>query len=88
MPRYAVIFKPAADKELQKLPTHVQKRIVAAAEALQDNPRPRGCVKLEGADDLWRIRVGQYRVVYTVKDDKLLVLVVRVAHRKDAYRGM
>lgn len=86
MARYAVIFKPSADKALRKLPVSVQRRIVAATDALADDPRPAGSVKLHGADDLWRIRVGQYRVVYTIQDDALVVLVVRVAHRRDIYR--
>jgi hypothetical protein len=59
-----------------------------ATAALGDNPRPPGCVKLAGADDLWRIRVGQYRVVYAIREAELLVLVARVAHRRDVYRGL
>ena len=50
-------------------------------------PRPIGSVKLEGEENLWRIRVGDYRIVYTIEDKKLIVLVVRIAHRKDVYRG-
>jgi mRNA interferase RelE/StbE len=87
MAQYAVRFKQSADKALRKLPEAVQKRIAAAAKDLRNNPRPRGCVKLEGADDLWRIRVGDYRVVYAIEDDELIVVLVRVAHRKDVYRG-
>ena len=87
MPKYHVIFAPSADKAHRKLPEAVQKRIAAAARDLADEPRPRGCIKLKGEDDLWRIRVGDYRVVYTIEDDKLVVLVVRVAHRKDVYQG-
>jgi mRNA interferase RelE/StbE len=86
VPSYSVIYKPSADKALRKLPEKAQRRIVAASEALADNPRPPGAVKLHGDDDLWRIRVGQYRVVYTIQDEALIVLVVRVAHRKDIYR--
>jgi mRNA interferase RelE/StbE len=85
---YQVIIKPAAEKQLDRLPSKDRRRVVAALATLSDEPRPPGCAKLEGADDLWRIRVGQYRVVYTIRDDKLLVLVVRVAHRKDVYRGL
>jgi mRNA interferase RelE/StbE len=87
MAQYNVAFKPSADKALRKLPESVQRRIAAAAKELGDNPRPPGCAKLKGEDDLWRIRVGDYRVVYTIEDDKLLVLVVRVAHRKEVYRS-
>jgi mRNA interferase RelE/StbE len=55
-------------------------------EALAGDPRPQGCEKLEGVRDLYRVRVGEYRVVYQVSDNILLVLVVRVAHRRDVYR--
>ncbi len=84
---YAVMFAPAADRELRRLPEAVQRRIIAAVETLQENPRPVGTKKLAGTEDLWRVRVGEYRVVYQIDDDRLLVLVVRVAHRKDVYRG-
>jgi mRNA interferase RelE/StbE len=87
MAQYRVIFKGSADKALRQLPEGVQLRIAAATKALMDDPRPRGCVKLKGEDGLWRIRVGDYRVVYTIQDDELIVLVVRVAHRKDVYQG-
>lgn len=53
---------------------------------LADDPRPTGVVKLAGDDNLWRIRIGNYRVVYEIYDDQLIVLVLRVAHRKDIYR--
>jgi mRNA interferase RelE/StbE len=85
MAQYSVIFKPSADKQLRALPTGIQRRIVAATDALRENPRPRGCRKLHGTDDLWRIRVGDYRAVYTIGDEELIVLVVRVAHRREAY---
>lgn len=88
MPKYAVLFKPSADKQLRRLPEDVQKRIVRAVEALADDPRPAGSVKLADEDNLWRIRVGNYRVVYAIDEDKLIVLVLRVAHRKDIYRAM
>lgn len=83
---YVVIYKPSADRALRKLPDKVQRRIAAATDALAGDPRPPNAKKLEGADDLWRIRVGEYRVVYTIQDEALIVLVVRVAHRKDVYR--
>ena len=88
MATYTVLFKRSADKALQKLPEKVQRRIVLAASELAVEPRPVGCVNLEGEDNLWRIRVGDYRIVYTIEDQKLMVLVVRIAHRKDVYRDM
>jgi mRNA interferase RelE/StbE len=88
MPRYAIYFKPSADRQLAKLPHDVQRRITAAVEALADDPRPPGVVKITGDDNLWRIRVGDYRIVYEIHGDRLIVLVLRVAHRKDVYRGL
>ena len=87
MPRYIVRLKPSADKEIKALPVATQSRIVAAINRLADNPRPRGCAKLQRSDDRWRIRVGDYRVVYTIMVDQLIVTVVRVGHRKDVYRN-
>lgn len=86
MARYTVELVPSADKALARLPAAVQRRIVLAVEALADDPRPAGCVKLADEESLWRIRVGDYRVVYEIHDKRLLVLVVHVADRKDVYR--
>ncbi|SRR6266540_3886293 len=85
MAGYTVLVKPSADQALRKLPESIQKRLVAALDALCDDPRPPGCVKLKGEEGLWRIRVGDYRIVYTVRDEEVTVLVVRVAHRKEVY---
>jgi mRNA interferase RelE/StbE len=84
---YIVELLPAALKQLEKLPAAAQRRILAALAALETNPRPHGVVKLAGDENLWRIRVGDYRVVYEIHDEQLLVLVVRIGHRKDVYRG-
>jgi mRNA interferase RelE/StbE len=84
---YHLIIKPSAEKQMDRLSAEIRRRVVKALEDLQANPRPPGCVKLKGEEDLLRIRVGAYRVIYTVRDDELTVLVVRVAPRKDAYRG-
>jgi mRNA interferase RelE/StbE len=86
MRQYAIEFAASADKALQKLPLNVQRRIVAAIEKLSANPRPRGAVKLVGDQFAWRIRVGEYRVVYDIYDARLVILVVRIGHRKDVYR--
>ena len=83
---YQLIIKPSAEKQLDRLPANIRRRVVAALEDLRHDPRPPGCVKLTG-DDLWRIRVGVYRVVYQIRDVELIILVVRIAHRKDVYRG-
>lgn len=88
MANYAIQYTRPADRRLKQLSASVQRRIVDRVDALASDPRPPGCVKLVGADDLWRIRVGASRLVYTIRADELLVLVVRVAHRKDVYRGL
>jgi mRNA interferase RelE/StbE len=69
-----------------KLSRPMQVRLIEAADALAAEPRPPGVAKLQGDENLWRIRVGQYRIVYEIHDDRLIVLVVRVGDRKDIYR--
>ena len=86
-PKYAVYFKPSADRQFSRLPEDVQRRLVGEIALLALDPRPAGAVKLKGAENLWRIRVGTYRIVYEIQDRALVVLVLRVAHRKDVYRG-
>jgi mRNA interferase RelE/StbE len=83
---YAVVFARSARKELQNLDPQVGRRILKSIETLVANPRPSGVVKLEGASDLWRIRVGEWRVVYRISDRDRLVDVIAVRHRRDAYR--
>jgi len=83
---YSVVFARSARKELQNLDPQVARRVLKQIEALVTNPRPSGVVKLEGATDLWRIRVGEWRVVYRVSDRELLVDVIAVRHRSAAYR--
>jgi len=83
---YTVEFRPSARRELLKLPRHDQLRLIRAMDALAANPRPKGVKKLTGMDDLYRIRMGDYRIVYQIHDDRLIVLVVRIAHRRDVYR--
>jgi mRNA interferase RelE/StbE len=76
--RYTLQFTRPARKELESLPARLQVRILRAAEALVDDPRPRGCKKLKGSEDAYRIRVGDYRVVYEIHDDEVVVLIIRV----------
>lgn len=86
MPKYTVQFVRSARKDLERLPDAVLQRVFPRIEALADTPRPAGCRKLRGAKDLWRIRVGDYRVVYQIDDGILLVEVRSVGDRKDVYR--
>jgi len=83
---YVVEFAPGAEREFAKLAGEVQFRLRPRIDALADNPRPPRARKLKGADELWRIRVGDYRVVYEIRDKVLLVLIIRIAHRREAYR--
>ena len=85
MASYCVVLTSSAEKELKGLSAQLNARIVPRLENLADNPRPPGCKKLQGGDKEWRIRVGDYRVVYTIDDAKLLVEVTRTRHRSDVY---
>ncbi len=82
---YDVRFIKSAEKDMAGLPRKIADKIAKKAAALGDDPRPPGCLKLKGFDDLWRIRVGDYRVIYSIKDQVLSILVVKVAHRREAY---
>jgi mRNA interferase RelE/StbE len=84
---YRVLIKPSAAKEIEAVDQKKDRqRIVASILELAKEPRPVGCEKLAGEGDRYRVRVGRYRVVYTIADAELQVLVVRVADRKDVYR--
>jgi mRNA interferase RelE/StbE len=83
---WRVEFTTQAARELRKLPRAVQERLRPRIDALALNPRPDGVAKLSGEDDIWRIRVGEYRVLYAVLDAELLVLVVKVGHRREVCR--
>jgi mRNA interferase RelE/StbE len=83
---YAVRLAATAEKELNRLPSSVIARIVRRIEALGISPRPVGSKKLAGGDNEWRIRVGDYRVIYEIHDDTRMVDVTRIAHRRDVYR--
>jgi mRNA interferase RelE/StbE len=86
MSAYRVVLTPAADRQLAKLPREAREMVAAAIVTLVSNPRPPGAVKLAGAVDLWRIRVRDYRIIYTIVAGELIVTVVKVGNRKDVYR--
>jgi Cytotoxic translational repressor of toxin-antitoxin stability system len=83
---YNVTWKASALKELRKLPKEAIARIVPAAEALGSEPRPEGARKLVGSENIYRIRIGDYRVVYLISDRQLIIEIIRVRDRKEAYR--
>ena len=83
---YVIRFKKSAEKELERLPIQAIKRISKAIDALTENPRPTGSKKLEGQkESLWRIRVGDYRVIYQIEEVIKIVEIRRIGHRKDIY---
>jgi mRNA interferase RelE/StbE len=83
---YEVRIARRAVKVLAHLPRREQQRVRAAIELLADNPRPPGCVAMAGEDCAYRVRVGDYRIVYEVIDHQLVIQVVRVGHRQEVYR--
>ena len=85
MASYTVALTSSAARELKKLPSPLVARIVPRLESLAANPRPIGCKKMQGGDREWRIRIGDYRAVYTIDDARLLVEVTRIRHRSGVY---
>jgi mRNA interferase RelE/StbE len=83
---YSVLLERAAEKELSRLSAQVHDRIIAAIQGLANDPRPPGCRKLVGRAHDWRIRVGDYRVIYEIADTVRVVRVHRVRHRREVYR--
>jgi len=85
MIKYTINFKKSAIKELRSLPVKEIKRISTLIENLSNNPRPFGCKKLRGYDNLWRIRSGNYRIIYSIEDKILTIEILEIINRKDAY---
>ena len=83
---YKITFAPSASREFKKLTKELQLRLRPAIDALAVEPRPNGATKLAGQTDLYRIREGDYRIVYTVQDAVLVVVVVAIGDRKEIYR--
>jgi mRNA interferase RelE/StbE len=84
--KYAVVLARSARKQLEKLPAQVVERVFPKIESLALQPRPSGCKRLKGGENLWRIRVGDYRVVYSVNDSDAVADIIAVRHRSEAYR--
>ena len=85
MARFELRFKPSVAKDLRGIPKTEVRRLLKRIEALGDDPRPAGCEKLTGRD-LYRIRQGVYRIVYSVDDAAVVIEVIKVAHRREVYR--
>ncbi len=86
MPDYGITFARSARKELENLPPQIAGRVFARIELLAAMPRPAGCRKLRGNNLLWRLRVGDYRVLYAIDDSRRIVDIIAVGNRKDIYR--
>ena len=87
MAAYDIVLKASAAREIEDLPTKRERqRVVARIRSLSANPRPHGSEKLAGGPDRYRVRQGRYRIIYSIHDKEFRVEVVRVAHRKEAYR--
>jgi mRNA interferase RelE/StbE len=82
---YSIEFLASAAKELAKLDRGVQRRVAARIDRLVSDPRG-DAIKLRRTDDIWRVRAGDYRILYRIEDSRLLVLVIRIGHRREAYR--
>lgn len=86
MSRYTVEISRRAIRSIAALPRKEEQRVRAAIELLADEPRPPNCVALTGEQSVYRVRVGDYRILYKVIDARLVILVIRVGHRRDVYR--
>jgi len=88
MAEYSISFARSARKELERLSHDVADRILAKVETLAENPRPAGVIKLHGQENLWRVRIGDYRVIYSIDDLSKAVDVSVIRHRRDVYRDL
>jgi len=85
--RFAIGFRPAAARQFKKLPRDARQRLGEEIEKLAENPRPSGVKKMAGEENLWRVRVGDYRLVYEIYDSRLIVVIITIGHRRDVYRS-
>ena len=83
---YALLLRSSAEKDLRKLPRTILERLHTKILTLREEPRPHGALKLGGNLEGWRVRVGDYRILYQIDDDTQTVTIVRVKHRRDVYR--
>ncbi|MBI1928672.1 type II toxin-antitoxin system RelE/ParE family toxin [Candidatus Poribacteria bacterium] len=86
--RWQIIISREAERVLRRLPRNMAQRIRQAIDRLATSPRPPGCKKLVGYDNLYRIRVGEWRIIYALEDDKLVILIMEIAPRGRAYRNL
>ncbi len=84
---YKIFIERSAQKSLSKIPNPNRNRIIESISGLSTIPRPQGAKKLTGRD-AWRIRVGNYRIIYEIHDDKVIILIVKIGHRRDVYKRL
>ena len=85
MAKFDLVFKECVSKDLKELPKQDVQRILERIDALRDEPRPQGSVKLSGKE-YYRVRQGNYRIIYEIQDAQLVVIVIKVGHRREVYR--
>jgi mRNA interferase RelE/StbE len=85
---YTVEVAPAAQRQIRKLDSETQRRVLKVLEQLGAEPRPHDSIKLQAAEDFYRVRIGDYRVIYEISDRRLVVLVLKVGNRRDIYRNL
>ena len=85
---YTVEFLKTAERELAALPKDTQRQIARKIDALRENPRPPGVKLLHGEERFYRLRVGEYRVIYSIEGKRLVILVIKIGHRKDVYKNL
>ena len=85
---HRIDFTPAARRQFRKLAPEIRKRLAPVIDGLAAEPRPKGAIRLTGLQHAYRLRHGDYRIVYELHDDRLLVLIIRIGHRRKVYRGL
>lgn len=85
MAKYELLVRPSVSKDTKDIPSGDLKKILRRMESLRDDPRPPGCIKLSGSD-YYRVRQGDYRIIYEIEDQRLIVIVVKVGHRRGIYQ--
>ncbi|MBF0615174.1 MAG: type II toxin-antitoxin system RelE/ParE family toxin [Magnetococcales bacterium] len=83
---YSIEISPMATRDLKKLPRAAQEIIGRTIDSLAVNPRPDGCVKMIDRHNMWRVRTGEFRILYTIQDDRLVVVVIKIGNRREIYR--
>ncbi|MCF8367716.1 MAG: type II toxin-antitoxin system RelE/ParE family toxin [Bacteroidales bacterium] len=85
---YKIVFTKSAEKELFNLPSSDLGKTISKIKSLADNPTPTGVKKLKGKINLWRIRSGNYRIIYTILEKNVIIEIIRIRHRKDSYKNI